>query len=89
MTLDPATGNAAGPDGRSDAADTRKLMQDHATGALIAVISSDNDDFIFIGRATEFTATRNGLLFLSVNEGNLTDNLGAFKATVEVATPKK
>jgi sRNA-binding regulator protein Hfq len=89
VTLDPVTGNASGPEGRSDAPDARKLLPDHATGALIAVISSDNDDFIFIGRAAEFTATRNGLLFLSVNEGNLTDNLGSFKAVVEIATPRK
>jgi sRNA-binding regulator protein Hfq len=89
VTLDPVTGNASGPDGRSDAPDARKLLPDHATGALIAVISSDSDDFIFIGRAAEFTATRNGLLFLSVNEGNLTDNLGSFKAVVEVAAPRK
>jgi hypothetical protein len=89
VTLDPVSGNASGPEGRSDAPDGRKLLPDHATGALIAVISSDNDDFIFIGRAAEFTATRNGLLFLSVNEGNLTDNLGSFRAVVEIATPRK
>lgn len=89
ITLDPATGRTSGPDGVSDIGDPKKLMPDHPTGALIGVISSDNDDFIFIGRSTEFTAMRDGLLFLSVNEGVLADNLGTFKAVVEVLSPRK
>jgi len=64
-------------------------MPDQPTGALIGVISSDNDDFIFIGRSNEFTAMRDGLLFLSVNEGVLSDNLGTFKAVVEVLSTRK
>ena len=64
-------------------------MPDQPTGALIGVISSDNDDFIFIGRSGEFTATRDGLLFLSVNEGQLSDNVGSFKAVVEVLSQRK
>jgi sRNA-binding regulator protein Hfq len=80
ITLDPANGRTCGPEGIDDLVDPKKLMPDQPTGALIAVISSDNDDFIFLGRSGEFTATRDGLLFLSVNEGLLADNVGAFKA---------
>ena len=89
ITLDPVTGRTTGPEGISDLADPKKLMLDQPTGALIGVISSDNDDFIFIGRSNEFTAMRDGLLFLSVNEGVLPDNLGTFKAVVEVLSPRK
>jgi hypothetical protein len=89
ITLDPVSGKTSGPDGISDLADPKKLMPDQPTGALIGVISSDNDDFIFIGRSSEFTATRDGLLFLSVNEGQLSDNLGSFKAVVEVLSQRK
>lgn len=89
ITLDPVSGRTTGPDGISDLADPKKLVPDQPTGALIGVISSDNDDFIFIGRSSEFTAMRDGLLFLSVNEGVLSDNLGTFKAVVEVLSPRK
>ena len=89
ITLDPANGRTCGPEGISDLLDPKKLMPDQPTGALIAVISSDNDDFIFLGRSGEFTATRDGLLFLSVNEGHLPDNAGAFKAVVEVLAQRK
>jgi len=89
ITLDPANGRTCGPEGISDLLDPKKLMPDQPTGALIAVISSDNDDFIFLGRSGEFTATRDGLLFLSVNEGHLPDNVGAFKAVVEVLAQRK
>ncbi len=87
VTLDPAGSRTSGPEG-IDLPDSRKLMGDQPTGALIAVIGADNDDFIFIGRATEFTATREGLLFLSVNEGALSDNSGSYKAVIEVTTPR-
>jgi len=89
ITLDPVSGRSCGPEGISDLPDPKKLMPDQPTGALIAVISSDNDDFIYLGRSGEFTATRDGLLFLSVNEGQLSDNVGAFKAVVEVVGQKK
>jgi hypothetical protein len=89
VTIDPVTGRTAGPEGTSDLPDPKKLMSDQPTGALIGVIGADNDDFIFIGKSSEFTATRDGLLFLSVNEGNLSDNLGAFKAVIEVQSQKK
>ena len=83
VTLDPTTQQTSGPEG-TDLPDARKLMGDRPTGALIGVIGADNDDFIFIGRSAEFTATRDGLLFLSVNEGALSDNTGAYKAAIEV-----
>jgi sRNA-binding regulator protein Hfq len=89
VTLDPTNGRTCGPDGISDLIDPKKLMLDKPTGALIGVISSDNDDFIFIGRSTEFTATRDGLLFLSVNEGMLSDNTGSYKAMIELQAQKK
>lgn len=68
--------------------DTRKLIQSKPTGALIAVVGDDNDDFVFIGRSGEFTAAHNGILFLSVNEGNLKDNAGAYLARVKVIPGK-
>jgi sRNA-binding regulator protein Hfq len=87
VTLDPASGQASGPEG-SDLADAKKLMADRPTGALIGVIGADNDDFIFIGGQTEFTARRDGLLFLSVNEGTLSDNTGVYKAIIELQTQR-
>jgi sRNA-binding regulator protein Hfq len=88
VNLDAAGARASGPEG-IDLADQRKLMTDQPTGALIAVIGADNDDFIFVGRSVEFTATRSGLLFLSVNEGLLSDNNGSFKAVIEVYPSQK
>jgi hypothetical protein len=84
VILDPTSGRSAGPEGITDIPDPKKLVPDQPTGALIGVIGADNDDFIFIGKATEFTAARDGLLFLSVNEGNLADNTGTYKAVIEV-----
>lgn len=84
VVLDPTSGRATGPDGIIDLPDGRKLMPDHPTGALIAVIGADNDDFILIGLTSEFTAGRDGLLFLSVNEGNLSDNTGTYRAVIEL-----
>ena len=89
VTVDPVNGRTSGPEGISELNDPKKLMLDKPTGALIGVISSDNDDFIFIGRSAEFTATRDGLLFLSVNEGMLSDNSGVYKAVIELQSQKK
>lgn len=88
VTLDPAGTRTSGPEG-IDLPDQRKLMADQPTGALIAVIGADNDDFIFIGRSVEFTATRSGLLFLSINEGLLSDNGGSFKTVIEIYSSQK
>jgi hypothetical protein len=77
----------SGPDGLA-ISDSRKLMPNRPTGALIAVVGDDNDDFVYIGGSGEFVATHNGILFLSVNEGNLKDNNGAFAARVKVMSGK-
>ncbi|MCI0337186.1 MAG: hypothetical protein L0226_06395 [Acidobacteria bacterium] len=77
----------SGPDGLS-LTDSRKLMASRPTGALIAVVGDDNDNFVFIGGAGEFVSTHNGILFLSVNEGNLKDNNGSFVARVKVMSGK-
>ena len=71
------------PGGISTLADKDKLMQDEPTGALICVIGDDNNDFILIGRARDFVAQRDGVLFLGINEGNLNDNTGAYDAVIE------
>ena len=77
-------GRTANPAGVRTIADSGKLMRDEPTGALIAVIGDNNDDFIFIGARREFTAQRDGVLFLGVNEANLGDNTGSYEATVGV-----
>ncbi|CAN5449520.1 hypothetical protein BH10ACI1_BH10ACI1_03450 [soil metagenome] len=65
-------------------ADKDKLMSQEPTGGLIAVIGDDNNDFIFIGSDREFTASRDGSLFLGINESNLDDNSGSFQVTIEI-----
>jgi hypothetical protein len=76
-------GRVSTPAGIRTLPDRDKLMKDEPTGGLIAVIGDDNDEFIFIGRSREFTAQRDGVLFLGVNEGNLNDNTGSFDAVIE------
>jgi hypothetical protein len=76
-------GRVSTPAGVRTLSDRDKLLKDEPTGALIAVIGDDNDDFILIGRSREFTAQRDGVLFLGVNEGNLNDNTGAFDVVIE------
>ncbi len=78
------------PDGLPNITDRDKLMRNQPTGGLIAVIGDDNDDFIFVGRSRDFVAQRDGVLFLGVNEGNLSDNSGLFEVTIEAeaATPR-
>ena len=81
--VDLGDSRRTGPDGIT-LADKDKLMAEQPTGALIAVIGDDNNDFVFIGQSSEFVAKHNGILFLSVNEGNLKDNNGAFVARVKI-----
>ena len=76
-------GQMSTPTGLPRLADRDKLMRNEPTGALIAVIGDDNDEFIFVGASREFTAQRDGRLFLGVNEGNLGDNTGTYEVTVE------
>ena len=83
-TVDIGANRRTGPDGAAAINDPKKLMADRPTGSLIAVVGDDNDDFIPIGSGTEFIATRDGILFLSVNEGDLRDNSGSFTTRVRV-----
>jgi hypothetical protein len=85
--VDLGDNQRTGPDGVS-LADSRKLIAARPTGALIAVVGDDNDEFIPIGSAVAFVSPHNGILFLSVNEGNLKDNSGAFVARVKVLSGK-
>jgi hypothetical protein len=76
-------GRVSTPAGLTGVQDNDKLMRSYPTGGLIAVIGDDNDDFIFVGNRREFIAQRDGVLFLGVNEGNLSDNTGAYDVVVE------
>jgi hypothetical protein len=71
------------PDGLPSVQDREKLMRTQPTGGLIAVIGDDNDEFIFVGKSRDFVAQRDGVLFLGVNEGNLSDNSGTFEIVIE------
>lgn len=81
--VDLGDGKRTGPEG-VDLQDKDKLIPNGKTGALIAVIGDDNNDFEFIGQSSEIIARNNGILFLSINEGNLRDNNGAFVARIRV-----
>lgn len=76
-------GRFSTPVGLATIQDNDKLMRNEPTGALIAVIGDDNDDFILIGSRREFVAQRDGVLFLGVNEGDLTDNTGSYDIVIE------
>ena len=76
-------GRFSTPGGLTSIQDQDKLMRNEATGALIAVIGDDNDDFILIGPRREFVAQRDGVLFLGVNEGDLADNTGSYDIVIE------
>ena len=76
-------GRFSTPGGVVTIQDSDKLMRNEATGALIAVIGDDNDDFILIGPRREFVAQRDGVLFLGVNEGDLADNTGTYDIVIE------
>jgi hypothetical protein len=76
-------GRFSTPAGISGSPDNDKLMRTEATGALIAVIGDDNDDFLLIGTRRDFVAQRDGVLFLGVNEGNLNDNTGTYDVVIE------
>jgi len=76
-------GRFSTPGGLTMIQDSDKLMRNEATGALIAVIGDDNDDFILVGPRREFVAQRDGVLFLGVNEGDLADNTGSYDIVIE------
>jgi hypothetical protein len=76
-------GRFSTPGGVATIQDADKLMRNESTGALIAVIGDDNDDFLLIGPRREFVAQRDGVLFLGVNEGDLADNTGSYDIVIE------
>ena len=76
-------GRFSTPAGLATIQDADKLMRNEATGALIAVIGDDNDDFILIGPRRDFVVQRDGVLFLGVNEGDLADNTGNYDIVIE------
>ena len=78
-------GKTTSPSGLYDVEDSGKLLKSVPTGALIAVIGDDNNEFIYIGSEREFTASRDGVLFLGLNEGNLNDNTGSFDVKIEIS----
>lgn len=77
-------GNSSTASGLPNLNDDQKLLKNVATGALIAVIGDDNNDFIYVGAEREFVASRDGALFLGINEGYLEDNSGSFNVKVEI-----
>ncbi|MBL8181247.1 MAG: hypothetical protein JNL64_06500 [Blastocatellia bacterium] len=78
-------GNRTSTPSGEDIADANKLLKNVPTGALIAVIGDDNNDFIYIGAEREIVATRDGALFLGINEGNLDDNRGSYNVKVSIS----
>lgn len=78
------SGVTTGPSGLYEREDPSKLLKSVPTGALIAVIGDDNNEFIYVGSERTFTAARDGALFLGVNEGNLNDNSGSFEVRIEI-----
>lgn len=76
-------GRFSTPGGLSTIPDNEKLLRNEPTGALIAVVGDDNDDFVLIGTRRDFIAQRDGVLFLGVNEGDLNDNTGAYDVVIE------
>jgi hypothetical protein len=83
-TVSLGRGQTSSPSGLPSLEDGSKLMKSVPTGALIAVIGDDNNDFIYVGAEREFTATRDGALFLGVNEGNLNDNSGSYDVKISI-----
>lgn len=77
-------GHSTNASGIADLNDDQKLLKNVATGALIAVIGDDNNDFIYVGSEREFVASRDGALFLGINEGHLEDNSGSFNVKVQI-----
>ena len=83
-TVSLGKGKSTNPSGLYDLDDASKLLKSVPTGALIAVVGDDNNEFIYVGSERTFTATRDGALFLGVNEGNLDDNSGTFDVRIEI-----
>ena len=77
-------GKTSPPSGVPSIPDEQKLLKNVATGALIAVMGDDKYDFIYVGAEREFTANRDGALYLGINEGYLEDNTGSFNVKIEI-----
>lgn len=88
ITLNISNGQKSGPEG-IPLDDPKKLLRSQPTGALIAVIGADNNDFIFIGNSANFVSKHEGLLFFGINESSLSDNDGEYKVSIEVQRAKK
>jgi len=87
-TVSLGKGHTSPAAGLGELQDDQKLLKNVPTGALLAVIGDDNNDFIYVGSEREFTAARDGALFLGINEGFLDDNSGAFNVKVEIVPDK-
>ncbi len=83
-TISLGSGKTSNASGLGDVEDSNKLLKHVPTGALIAVIGDDNNDFIYIGSSREIKAERDGALFLGINEGKLDDNSGALDIKIEI-----
>ena len=83
-TISLGSGKTSNASGLGEVEDSNKLLKHVPTGALIAVIGDDNNDFIYIGSAREIKAERDGALFLGINEGKLDDNSGALDIKIEI-----
>lgn len=84
---DPRTGNLVWSNADGIVREDKdKLVRGERTGGLIAVIGDDNDDFIFVGSSHDFVAQHDGVLFLGINEGNLSDNTGSLEVVIEAET---
>jgi hypothetical protein len=71
------------PEGVSGRRDQDAPMPNENDGALIAAIGTDaNSPAILIGRSREFTADRDGILYLTVNHWNTTDARGAYQVRI-------
>lgn len=79
-------GRYSTPSGIGSLPENTRLIKSQPTGGIIAVIGDDNNDFIFVGSSVEFTAGRDGALFLGINEcdGCLNDNSGAYEVVLEI-----
>jgi uncharacterized caspase-like protein len=83
VILSTSTGQTSGPDGITFP-DADTPMPKKPAGGLIAVIGADDNAFIFVGSSAEIVAERDGILFLSVNDGSIRDNDGSYRAFVEL-----
>ena len=83
-TVSLGNGKSSTPAGVPSIVDEQKLLKNVATGALVAVIGDDNNDFIYVGAECEFVASRDGALFLGINEGNIDDNSGSFTVNIQI-----